>query len=110
MRSILNLARELAGDLGDDVQRNHAKDKDERQHQDDDGVDLEAGRLVRVQAQHGAAGATGTGGARAVWPGVGDLLLLVGRGPAADGGASTSRGGRRRGPGTRGGARRRAGW
>ncbi|KAI0390284.1 PIN domain-like protein [Xylariaceae sp. FL0594] len=84
-----------------------AEDEDEGQDEDDDGVDLEAGGLVRVEAEHGAAAAAGAGGPRAAGPHVRDLLLLVGGGAAADGGPGASR--RRRGGGTAGARAGRAG-
>ena len=76
------------------MKRHNAEDEDERQDQHDNGVDLEAGRLVRVETEHCAAGTTGAGGARAAGADIGDLLLLVGGGPSADGspGASGDRG------------------
>ena len=77
------------------MKRHNAEDEDERQDQHDDGVDLEAGRLVGVETEHCAAGTTGAGGARAVRAGIGDLLLLVGGGTSADGSPGTSRGSRR---------------
>lgn len=80
------------------MQGDDAEDEDQGENQDDDGVDLEAGRLVRVEAQHGAAAAAGAGGPRAAGAGIGDLLLLVGGGATADGGTGTAGGRRRRGP------------
>ncbi|KAK6849691.1 hypothetical protein PG990_001374 [Apiospora arundinis] len=74
--------------MGDD-----AEDEDKRQNQDDDGVNLEAGRLVGVQPQHGAAAAAGASGSRAARAGIGDLLLLVGGGSSADGSSGTAGGG-----------------
>lgn len=82
------------------VKSNNAEDEDQRQDQDDNGVDLEAGALIGVETEHGAAGATGASGARAVGASIGNLLLLVGSGTATDGGTGTARGRRR------GGARR----
>lgn len=78
------------------VKGDNAEDEDKRQNQDDNGVDLEAGALIGVETEHGAARATSASGARAVGAGIGDLLLLVGSSTATDGGAGTA-GGRRRG-------------
>ena len=74
------------------VNSDDTEDEDEREHQDNDGVDLESGGLVGVETEHGAAGATGTSGARAGWPHIGELLLLVGSRPAADDVAGSSGG------------------
>lgn len=82
------------------VKSDDAEDEDQRQNQDNNGVDLEAGALVGVKTEHGAARATGASSARAVGAGIGNLLLLVGSSTATDGGTSTARGRRR------GGARR----
>lgn len=82
------------------VKSNNAEDEDQRQNKDDDGVDLEAGTLIGVETEHGAARATGASGARAVGASIGNLLLLVGSSTATDGGTGTARGRRR------GGARR----
>lgn len=91
-----SLRGELAGDLGDDVQRNNAEDENKRQNQDNDGVDLESGGLVGVEAEHGAARASSAGGARAAWSRIGDLLLLIGGRTATDHVAGSSGGGRGR--------------
>lgn len=81
------------------MQGDDAEDEDQRQNQDDDGVNLEAGRLVGVQPQHGAAAAAGARGSCAARTGIGDLLLLVGGGSSANGSAGTT-GRRRRGRAT----------
>lgn len=77
------------------VKSNDAEDEDERQNQDNDGVDLEPWGLVGVEAEHGAARAAGAGCARAARPHIGELLLLVSGRPAADDvtGSSGRRGG-----------------
>lgn len=82
---------------------NNAEDEDQRQNEDNNRVDLEAGALVGVETEHGAARATGTSGARAVGASIGDLLLLIGGSTATDGGTGTT-GGRRRGGAARGNA------
>lgn len=97
MKLLDSLARELARDLGNNVKSNNAENEDERKHENNDGVDLQTGRLVGVEPQHRAAATTGAGGAGAAWPSIGDLLLLVGGRPAADGSAGTTGGRRRRG-------------
>jgi len=79
------------------VQRNNTKDKHQTQHQHNDGVDLEAGALVRVQPQHGAGAAARARGPRAGRPHIGNLLLLVGRRAASDGCAGAAGGCWRRG-------------
>lgn len=68
----------------------NAEDKDEGENQNDDGIDLETGRLIGVQPQHGAGAATGAGGASAAGARIGNLLLLIGGGPAADDGPRTA--------------------
>jgi len=67
------------------VQRHDAEDEDQRENKDNDGVDLESGRLISVKTEHCAAGTTGAGRPGAAGAHIGDLLLLVGRGTAADG-------------------------
>jgi len=42
--------REVSCELGDDVQRNNAEDKYQRQHQHDNGIDLQARGFVRVES------------------------------------------------------------
>lgn len=79
------------------MQSDNAENKDEGQDEDDDGVDLEAGGLVRVEAQHGGGAAAGAGGPRARGAGVGDLLLLVGGGASSDGRPGASGGSGRHG-------------
>lgn len=68
----------------------NAEDKDQAQYQHNNRVDLKPGALVRVQTQHGAAGAAGTCRPCAVGPRIGNLLLLVGGRTAADGGPRTT--------------------
>lgn len=91
------------------MQRHDAEDKDQRQHQDDNRINLEARRLVGVEAKHSAARAASARGARAAGPGIGDLLLLVGGSATTDRSASTTGRGRRRRANGRG-ARRGANW
>jgi len=95
------------------VKRHDAEDEHERQRQHNDRVDLEAGRLVRVETQHGAARAAGARSARAAGADIGELLLLVGRRATTDLGAGTAGDRWGRGAaegGTGGGARGGAGW
>lgn len=92
--TIAHLAREFSGDLGNNVQSNNTEDEHQGQNKHNDGVDLQAGRLVGVESQHGAAGAASASGSGAAWPGIGNLLLLVGGGASSDGSTGTARGGR----------------
>ena len=88
------------------VERLDVEDEDQRQNQDHDGVDLQAGRLVGVEPQHCAGAATGACRSRAAGTSIGDLLLLVGGGSSSDGSSRTARGRRRgwtTGAGTRAG-------
>ena len=118
MRFASCLAGEPAGNLGDDVKSDDGEDEDQRQNEDNNGVDLQAGRLVSVELEHGAARATGAGGACAARASIGNLLLLVGSSSSADGcprapgggwrrwAADAGAGGSGRGHGRRGARRR----
>lgn len=79
------------------MKRNDAEDEDQRQHQHNDGIDLQTRRFVRVEPEHGAAAAAGTGSARAAWPSICNFLLLISRCASPDRGTRATwrrRGGR----------------
>jgi len=73
------------------MQRNNTKNKHQRQHQYHHGVHLQTGTLIRIQLEHGVAGAAGAGRPRAVGSLVGQALLLVGGSAATDRGARAAR-------------------
>lgn len=78
------------------VKGNNAENEDQRENKDNNGVDLEAGGLISVETEHGAAGAPSTRSASAAWSGICNLLLLVSSSSPADCSTSTTGGRRRR--------------